>query len=1100
MMKSVPRPYYTRLLRSLQLAVIFALGAIAPAFAQTTLNAGGNGKAAATAGGRVTGSVTDGKDLLPGVNVVIKGSQRGTITDQNGQYYLEGVSGSDILVFSYIGYKTQEELVKGRSEIFVTLQADLGNLEEVVVIGYGVEKKVNITGAVDQISGKQFEARPVANVMQGLQGVSPGLNITYQSGTPGTVPNFNIRGFTSINGGEPLFVIDGIAAASSTDLLRLNPSDIASFSVLRDAASAAIYGARAAFGVVLITTKQGGRGKQSITYNNFFSWGQPTVLPKPVTDPYIFSRVLETSTDNTPWDYVNYSDEYYAWAKERSDNPSTPDTRIDPSDPTKWAYMGSNNWYDYFFTKRSFSQNHSIGFTGSAKTASERTVGYYISADYNHEGGLNKLTADYWRRYSSRARLDFTPLKWLKLDNNLSIYRTERAVPTANINDIYTLQPTQVAVNPDGTWANSGAGRLAARLVDGGNRKQDMFGFQNIFRGIATALNGDLVITGSASFKREQWNTKQDQRNYRIGFGPNDIRTEGGTGGVYETNATLANNVMDLFANYTKTLGVHRINLLAGYNQENYSYTTTKAQKMGLISPSLPYISLTSGIAQAFGADTSYATRSFFGRINYTLRDRYIIEANGRYDGSSRFPTSNRWGFFPSVSAAWIASSESFVKDALPLFPTLKFRASYGDLGNQNVGYYSFRQALPTGLSNYLIGGNKQTVITNSPILRVDPSNYTWERVSTLNFGADLGVLRDRLTFGIDYYIRDTKGMLTDGEELPGVLGTKVPAQNVADLRTKGLELTLNYNDTYQVSGKTLSLSAKLIVSDSRSKITRFKNDQELFSKFRKGQNLGEIWGLTNDGLFQNTDEIAKLDESDIVPWGALSVVPGWPKYKDLDGDGRITQGLTKKDPKDLSVIGNTTPRYRIGFNLNADWNGFDFSAVLQGVLKGDYYPRHYLYWGPYQQPYANVYPWNLDYYRGQADSDQQRAKHSKSYIAAGLADANTNAKFPVLQSWLADNNYGSGLDLAQTKYLLSAAYLRIKNITIGYSLPTSLLQKRNISRVRIFASGENLFEFSQLKKYFDPEVISNSNTFNTSNGFSYPFQRKFAFGVNVEF
>ncbi|SDD51299.1 TonB-linked outer membrane protein, SusC/RagA family [Dyadobacter soli] len=1091
MMKSVPRPYYARLLRSLLTVVIFALGCVAPALAQVTLSAGN---------GKVAGTVTDGKDLLPGVNVVIKGTQKGTITDQNGKYSLDGVSGTDILVFSYIGYKTQEELIKGRSEVFVTLQADLGNLEEVVVIGYGVEKKVNITGAVDQISGKQFEARPVANVMQGLQGVSPGLNITYQSGAPGTVPNFNIRGFTSINGGEPLFVIDGIAAASSQDLLRLNPSDIATFSVLRDAASAAIYGARAAFGVVLITTKQGGRGKQSITYNNFFSWGQPTVLPKPVTDPYIFSRVLETSTDNTPWDYVNYSDEYYAWARERSDNPSTPDTRIDPSDPTKWAYMGANNWYDYFFTKRSFSQNHSLAFTGSAKTANERTVGYYISADYNREGGLNKLTDDYWNRYSSRARLDFSPLKWLKLDNNLSIYRTERAVPTADINDIYTLQPTQVAVNPDGTWANTGAGRLAARLTDGGNRKQDMFGFQDIFRGIVTALNGDLQVTGSASFKREQWNTKQDVRNYRIGFGPNDIRTEGGTGGVYETNATLNNNVLDLFANYTKTLGNHRINLLAGYNQESYGYTTTKAQKVGLISPSLPYINLTSGNSFAYGADTSYATRSFFGRINYTFKERYIVEANGRYDGSSRFPKANRWGFFPSVSAAWIASSESFVKEAMPFFPTLKFRASYGDLGNQNVGYYSFRQALPAGLSNYLIDGSKQTVITASPSLYVDPANYTWERVSTLNFGADLGVLKDHVTFGFDYYIRDTKGMLTEGEELPGVLGTSVPSQNVADLRTKGIELTVNYNDSYNVGGKPLSLNAKLILSDARSQITRFKNDQELFSKYRKGQQLGEIWGLTNDGLFQNADEIAKLDETDIIPWGALSIVPGWPKYKDLDGDGRITQGLTKKDPKDLSVIGNSTPRYRIGFNLNADWNGFDFSAVLQGVLKGDFYPRHYLYWGPYQQPYANVYSWNLDYYRGQADSDQQRAKHSQSYIAAGLADANTNAKYPVLQSWLADNNFGSGLDIPQTKYLLSAAYLRIKNITIGYSLPSSLLQKHKISRVRVYASGENLFEFSQLKKYFDPEVVTTTDALVSSKGFQYPFQRKFAFGVNVEF
>jgi hypothetical protein len=327
-----------------------------------------------------------------------------------------------------------------------------------------------------------------------------------------------------------------------------------------------------------------------------------------------------------------------------------------------------------------------------------------------------------------------------------------------------------------------------------------------------------------------------------------------------------------------------------------------------------------------------------------------------------------------------------------------------------------------------------------------------------------------------------------------------VPSQNAADLQTKGMELTIGFNDSYNVGSKPLSFNAKLILSDSRSHITRFKNDQELFSSFRKGQELGEIWGLTNDGLFKNADEISKLDETDIVPWGALAIVPGWPKYKDLDGDGRITEGLSKKDPKDLSVIGNTTPRYRIGLNLNADWNGFDISAVFQGVLKADYYPRHYLFWGPYQQPYANVYPWNLDFYRGQADSDQDRAKHSASYIAAGLADANTNANFPVMQSWLADNNYGSGLDIAQTKYLQNAAYLRVKNLTIGYSLPSELLRKHSISRFRVFVTGENVFEFSQIKKYFDPEVITSSSTFGTSNGFSYPFQRKFAVGVNVEF
>ncbi|MHA4739791.1 SusC/RagA family TonB-linked outer membrane protein [Dyadobacter sp. MSC1_007] len=1085
MMKSLSNPCRARMLKTVQFLALFSTMLLAQARAQTT---------------GVSGKVTDGNESLPGVNVLIKGSQKGTITNQKGEYSLDGINAADVLVFSYIGYKTQEEKVGGRKEISVSLQPDNANLDEVVVIGYGVEKKVNITGAVDQIAGKQFEARPMANVMQGLQGASPGLNITYQSGTPGTVPNFNIRGFTSINGGEPLFVIDGIAAASSSDLLRLNPSDIASFSVLRDAASAAIYGARAAFGVVLITTKQGGRGKQAISYNNFFSWGRPTVLPKPVTDPYIFSRVLETSTDNTPWDYVNYSDEHYAWAKQRSDDPSVPDTRVDPSDPTKWAYMGNNNWYDYFLNKQSFSQNHSLSFTGSAKTANERTVGYYISADYNREGGLNKIADDYWNRYSSRARLDFSPLKWLKLDNNLSIYRTERAVPSANLTDIYTLRPTDVAKNPDGTWANTGAGNLAARLTDGGKNKEEMFGFQNIFRGIVTALNGDLQVTGSASFKREQWKYHYDYLKYQIGYGPEDVRTEGGNGSVVEKNGTLVNNVLDLFANYTKTLGVHRLSLLAGYNQESYGYNTVQAEKTGLISSTVPFITLTNGDAFASGNDQSYATRSFFGRINYNLKEKYILEANGRYDGSSRFPASNRWGFFPSVSAAWIASSESFMKDALHFIPTFKLRASYGDLGNQNVPYYSFRQTLPAGPSDYLFNGSKPTVITSAPSLRIDPANYTWERVSTLNFGADMGLLKDRLTLGFDYYIRNTKDMLTGGEELPGVLGTNVPSQNAADLQTKGMELTIGFNDSYNVGSKPLSFNAKLILSDSRSRITRFKNDQELFSSFRKGQELGEIWGLTNDGLFKNADEISKLDETDIVPWGALAIVPGWPKYKDLDGDGRITQGLSKKDPKDLSVIGNTTPRYRIGLNLNADWNGFDISAVFQGVLKADYYPRHYLFWGPYQQPYANVYPWNLDFYRGEADSDQDRAKHSASYIAAGLADANTDADFPVMQSWLADANYGSGLDIPQTKYLQNAAYLRVKNLTIGYSLPSELLRKHSISRFRVFVTGENVFEFSKIKKYFDPEVITSSNTFGSSNGFSYPFQRKFAVGVNVEF
>jgi TonB-linked SusC/RagA family outer membrane protein len=1042
----------------------------------------------------VSGLITGGtaREALPGVNIVIKGTQKGVTTDGQGRYTLNNVPTKAVLAVSFIGYIGVEEPVNGRSTIDLNLVQDAANLQEVVVVGYGTQKKINITGAVDQIAGKAIENRPVANVLQGLQGLSPGLNITYSGGRPGTVPNINIRGFTSINGGQPLIVIDGIPSADNQDMLRLNPSDIASFSVLRDAASASIYGARAAFGVVLITTKQGGQGRQSVVYNNFFSWGKSTVLPQPVTDPYIFSRVLETATNNTPWDYVNYSDEHYRWAKERSENPAVEDVRLNPADPTKWAYMGNNNWYDYFYHRSSLSQNHSISMSGSANN-DKMPIGYYLSADYNKENGLNKLTDDYWNRNTIRGRFNFAPLKWLKVDNNGTIYQTGRADPTASIINTYFLQPTDVAKNPDGSWANTGAGRLAARLTEGGKNTENMFGFQNITRVVGSFLNGDLQVTGDASFKREQWKYNWDARKFSIGFGPGDIRQEGGNGYVIERNGTLTNTVYNLYANYSKTLGSHTLTALAGYNQESYVNSTVEAERNVLISSSLPYIGLTTGDAFIRPTYQSFATRSLFGRLNYTFKERYILEANGRYDGSSRFPSNNRWGFFPSVSGAWIASAEPFLVGMLPYVPTLKLRASYGDLGNQSVGNFNYIQTLPTDLSGYLINGNKQTVITSAPSLRIDPRNYTWERVSTLNFGADVGVLKEKVLLSFDYYIRNTKGMLTAGQELPAVLGTTVPSQNAADLRTKGWELTLNYRDSYVVGAKPLTFDAKFILSDSRSFITKFKNEQELFSGFRVGQEIGEIWGLTNDGVFRTEDEIKQLDQTAIIPWGALSIVPGWPRYKDLDGNGKIEQGLSKKDPKDLSVIGNSTPRFRLGLNLNANWHGFDVAVFLQGVGKADYYPRHYLYWGPYQQPYANIYPWNLDFYRATAESDADRARHSASYLQAGLADANTDAEFPVLQSWLADNNYGSGLDIPQTRYLLSAAYVRIKNVTIGYTLPSALVRRIKVNRVRVFASGENLFEFSKIKKYTDPEAI------NAGNGWAYPFQRKMAVGLNFE-
>jgi TonB-linked SusC/RagA family outer membrane protein len=888
-------------------------------------------------------------------------------------------------------------------------------------------------------------------------------------------------------------------------MIRLSPNDIESYTVLRDGASAAIYGARAAYGAIVITTKKGKQGVQNINYNVTTAWGRPTALPDPVTDPYIFSRVLETSTLNTPWNgpnYVQFSDEYYKWAKERSDDPSLPDVRISPTDANRWEYMGNNDWYDYFFEKATVSQIHSLSLSGGA-TIDGKPISYYLSADYTKDNGLNKLADDYWQRKGIRGRLSFAPLRWLKLDNNMNVYQTDIAQPYARITDLYYLQPTNVAKNPDGTWANNAAGRLAAQLVDGGNRNEQMFGFQNIFNAVGTFLEGDLTVTGDASVKREYWRYPQNSKKYRIGYGPNDIREEGGNGFVYDRRGEIQNNVFNLYGNYNKQFGNQEISLTGGYNQEDYVWATTTAQRDQLISSALPYLELTTGEARVNSDYSSYATRSFFGRLNYTLNDRYIVTATGRYDGSSRFPSSNRWGFFPSVSAAWIVSSEPFFEFVKPSISNWKLRASYGSLGNQNVGNFSYIQTMGTALSNYIIGGSQRQVITGAPPLTIDPDNYTWENVATLNFGTDIGLFKDRIVAGFDYYVRETTGMLTAGVQLPEVLGTGVPSQNAADLRTKGWEISLIYRDKYTVATKSFGFEAKLVLSDSRAHITKFKNDQGLISNYFEGYEFGTLYGLTSDGFFKSQEEIDQLDQTAIIPWGALDIVPGWPKFKDLNGDGKIGLGQTNADMKDRTIIGNTADRYRIGFNLNMDWNGFDASVFLQGVLKRDFYPRNYLFWGPYQQPYANVYPWHLDHYRPTDDTPDQRDKHSAAYIAAGLADANLDATYPVLQSWLADANYTdgngnrAGLDIPNTQYLLNGAYLRIKNITLGYSLPQSILQRTGISRLRFFVTAENIFEFSEVKKFVDPETINNSTD---NSAWAYPFQRKFACGLNLGF
>jgi len=1049
-------------------------------------------------------------ELLPGVSISIDGKASSTSTKADGTFSLNAKVG-DVLHFTAVGYVSKEVAITTANFYEVVLEQTAQNLSAVVVVGYGTQKKVNLSGAVDQVRAKELQNRPIANVAQGLQGMVPNLNIRFTSGAPGQTPYINIRGITSINGGDPLIMIDGVQNTPA-ELNLLAPQDIESMSVIKDASAAAIYGARAAFGVILITTKTGASAKAVVNYSNNFSINKPTVIPKMVTDPYVFSRLLELSTDNTPWDNVNYTDQYYEYAKARSDDPSIPGVRVNPTDPTQWEYMGNRDWTRYFFNDYTFNQNHDLSISGSSEN---NKIRYYLSGGYNRQNSALALTNDYFDRYSLRAKVDYSVRKWLKVGNNTFYTNSNRRQPTQfDPWSVYTYFPTAWDKNPDGTWANTSVGQASARAVDGGVSTNKQGVIQSTFTGEASFWDKLFTINTDYTFRNTSANINSYQTAYKVGYGPDDVR-ELGTNSA-ERDANFINyRVFNIYGTLSKKFSAHAISAVLGYSQETYRSEYFWVNRGNLISASFPTIGLATGILNGSENINTYALKGVFGRLNYIFDDKYIVEFNGRYDGSSRFPKDKRFGFFPSASAAWRVDRESFMQPLKGVVDNLKLRASYGSLGNQALGdsyfgYYGYVPNMATSTSGYLIGDARPLVINPPPLVS---SNYTWETVNTTNFGIDLGMFKNRFTLSFDMYKRNTLDMLTGGKELPDVLGAAEPNENAADLQTKGWELSVGYQNMFSVGNSPLSFNARFILSDSKTKITRFDNPTGSITQYYKGMNLGEIWGLESDGLFQNQAEIDKLDESAIIPWDALAIVPGWPKYIDQDGNGKIEKGYTLGNTKDLKIIGNSTPRYQIGLDLNANWKNFDVRVFFQGVLKRDYYPLDYLYFGFYQQPYGNIYEHMLDFYRPADDSPTDLDKRSQSYINMGLANANHDAKFPVLQAWMADANLGTriddamGLAIPQTRYLLNAAYLRIKNVGIGYTLPRTLTERIGISGLRIYASGENIFEWSAVKNFFDPETTNANINANprtgvgrVGNGMTYPFQRSYSAGINLTF
>ncbi|QEC54146.1 TonB-dependent receptor [Anseongella ginsenosidimutans] len=1050
---------------------------------------------------RVSGQVTDNAgEPLPGVSVLLKGSLNGTSTDPEGRYTLENIPEGGVLVFSFIGYKTREEATGGRELVNVSLEPDVASLEEVVVVGYGTQKKVNLTGAVDQVTSEVLENRPMPNVSQGLVGVIPNLNIDMQDGKPIQSPTFNIRGNTSIGqGGSALVLIDGVEGDPRT----LNPSDIASVTVLKDASSAAIYGARGAFGVVLITTKAPAEGKTSVSYSINQSFKQPTTVPDLVTDGYLWAKMFNEAW--TAWnDYsqtpqnvnktLKFSQEYLAELERRSNDPSLPDVEVNENG--EYVYYGSTDWYDLLYKDDFSSTEHNLSVSGSSGKAS-----YYVTGRLFGQDGLFRYNSDDYKMYNLRAKGAVQLFPWLNVENNAS-YSSMQYHNPLNVGEGGSIwrniadegHPMSPLLNPDGTLTYSAAYTVGDFYYGKNgidmNRKvlRNTTSFNTNFYDNKFRLKGDFTFQ----------NTDYDEQRLRVkvpysrkpgvieyvGTNYNDIQN------VLDRTQYLATN---FYGEYENTFaGKHYFKGMAGYNYEQSTFKGISNLRNGLIFEDAKDINLALGqsIVTGGGYERWNIMGGFF-RLNYAYDSRYLLEVNGRYDGSSKFPESQRYAFFPSVSVGWRVSEEPFWKVSENMISNLKIRASYGSLGNGSIESYSFQEKFTIEQSGRVLGGVRPQK-TGQP--SVIPDGLTWETSTTRNIGIDLAMLRDRLNIVADAYVRETTDMFTVGPELPAVFGTDVPRGNYADLRTKGWELTVAWRDAFELGSKPFNYDIRATLADYQAEITKFNNENNDLDNYYVGQKLGEIWGYETQGFFRSEEEIENAaDQTDIRASTSGQLLPGDIRFRDLNNDGVIDNGLNRADSAgDMRVIGNSTPRYSYGINLGASWNNFFFSAFFQGVAKQDWFPDREasIFWGQYNRPYNDMPKWQIGNIWSEDNPDAFLPRY-RGYIAQG-----------------ADRE----LSTPQTKYILNIAYIRLKNLQVGYNLPAQLISRVGLSQARIYLTGENLWSWSPLYRItrdLDVESTSGSDRVLTSrnvdergagNGYNYPMIKSFTLGLSLTF
>lgn len=1102
----------------------------------------------------LSGQVLDTKGQpIIGAAVMVDG--KGTVTDVDGNFALSVRSRDVELEISCLGYTTKKVQVPTvQSTVTITLEEDNMLLDETVVVGYGTQKKVNLTGAVSVVDDKQLQDRSSHNLVTMLQGSVPGLNITTTSGNPGSTGQINVRGFTSINNSSasPLVLIDGAVG----DIEDVNSNDVQSISVIKDASAAAVYGARAAYGVILITTKKGsdGDGKARVRYSGRFGWEEPTTSTdyedRGYWSVYTLDLFWKTQAAGTP--YTNYNErdmmELLARVNDKTEHPDRPWVVEEVRNGQKqWIYYCNTDWYHEMFNDRHPVQQHNVSISGGSKN-----VKYFISGGYDRQTGIMKPTADLFQKYNLRAKLDAKLNKVMSFSNNISFFDSDYSyIGVGDIQDVFrNLRHSPASLplfNPDGTGLynnpmitgdyNVANGRQIIMAMGKHKNDERKYNFTNT-SSLVIAPVKEFNITADFTYRRVVRNDMHRTVNVPYGIRPgvaSAYTTGAGLNELTERTRNYQYMSGNVFATYEDTYkDAHNLKIVAGMNLETYKYKNITASGQNLTDEYLNDLSLVvpgedgAKITDVAGGQSAYALMGFFGRINYDYKGRYLFEVAGRYDGSSRFAEGNRWGFFPSGSAGWRISEEPFFRPARKVVDNLKLRASVGSLGNQNVSDFAYMRTISLKTFSAFTFGEGDNNAQYADISAPNSNSLTWETSYQYNVGLDLSMFKNRLDFTAEGYIRDTKNMLVQGNALPSVYGADAPKENSADLRTRGYELSISWRDQFMLAGSPFGYSVRATLSNYDSHITKYANNpKKSLTDYYEGMRIGEIWGFVVDGLFE-TDEEAKDYQANVLD--ALTLIgtnrmqggflAGDLRYVDLDnrhegpgGINMLTRGenrvgwLEDKDGNyildengnkisatgDLKILGNSLPSLQYGFSLGFDWKGIDVSAFFQGTGNHYFYPpgMNIAFWGSYSYAYYTAFM-------------------PKDFIKTVWSEENKDAYFPRPRVY---SSTGGELAPVNSRYLQNVRYLRFKNLTVGYTLPQKWTKAIHVDKIRFYFSGENLCYWSPLKKhtkYLDPESAYRRVTKKTSTGtytnsdakdaVAYPWQKTMMFGIDITF